>query len=126
METKNSYPATVDEYIARYPQDVQQILLQIRAVIRETAPGAEEKISYNMPGYFLNGFLVSFAVWKRHIGFYPTSTAMEAAIPALSAYPGTKGSAHFRLNQPIPYALIKKIVRFRVAENLKEAHNLSS
>jgi uncharacterized protein YdhG (YjbR/CyaY superfamily) len=73
-----------------------------------------------MPGFYLNGFLVSFAVWKHHIGFYPRSSGMEASIEELSAYKGTKGSVHFPLDKPMPYELIGKLVKIRVAENLKK------
>ena len=120
MEEKKGQPTTIDEYIAQFPEDVQQILIKIRAVIKESAPEAVEKISYQMPGFYLNGFLVSFAVWKHHIGFYPRSSGMEASIEELSAYKGTKGSVHFPLDKPMPYELIGKLVKIRVAENLKK------
>jgi uncharacterized protein YdhG (YjbR/CyaY superfamily) len=120
MAEAHRNPTTVDEYISQYPEEVQQILEKIRAVIKEAAPEAEEKISYNMPGYYLNGFLVSFSAWKRHIGFYPRTSEMDNAIEGLSAYKGTKGSVHFPLDVPVPYDLIGEIVTFRVAENRKE------
>jgi uncharacterized protein YdhG (YjbR/CyaY superfamily) len=120
MEEKKSHPTTIDEYIAQFPEDVQQILVKLRAVIKESAPEAVEKISYQMPGFYLNGFLVSFAVWKNHIGFYPKTSPMEAFKEELSAYEGTKGSLHFPLNKPMPYELIGKLVKIRVAENLKK------
>jgi uncharacterized protein YdhG (YjbR/CyaY superfamily) len=121
MEEKKASLTTVDEYIAQYPKDVQQILVKIREVIKESAPEAVEKISYQMPGYDLNGYLVYFAANKRHIGFYPRTSAMEAAIPELVNYQGTKGSVHFPLDQPIPYDVIRKIVAVRVKENLEKA-----
>jgi len=120
MEEKKGQPTTIDEYIAQFPEDVQQILIKIRAVIKESAPEAVEKISYQMPGFYLNGFLVSFAVWKHHIGFYPKTSGMEAFKEELSAYKGTKGSVHFPLDEPMPYELISKLVKVRVAENLKK------
>ena len=120
MEEKKGQPTTIDEYIAQFPEAVQQILVKIRAVIKESAPEAVEKISYQMPGFYLNGFLVSFAVWKHHIGFYPRSSGMEASIEELSAYKGTKGSVHFPLDEPMPYELISKLVKVRVAENLEK------
>jgi len=120
MGEKKGQPTTIDEYIAQFPEDVQQILVKIRAVIKESAPEAVEKISYQMPGFYLNGFLVSFAVWKHHIGFYPRSSGMEASIEELSAYKGTKGSVHFPLDKPMPYELMGKLVKIRVAENLKK------
>jgi uncharacterized protein YdhG (YjbR/CyaY superfamily) len=119
MEEVKGHPKTVDEYISQYPKDIRQILEKITAVVKESAPGAVEKIGYNMPAYDLNGFLVSFSVWKRHIGFYPRHSEMEASIVGLSAYKGTKGSVHFPLDQPMPYEMIREIVKFRVAENLK-------
>jgi len=120
MGEKKGQPTTIDEYIAQFPEDVQQILVKIRAVIKESAPEAVEKISYQMPGFYLNGFLVSFAVWKHHIGFYPKTSGMEAFKEELSAYKGTKGSVHFPLDEPMPYELISKLVKVRVAENLKK------
>lgn len=120
MEEKKGQPTTIDEYIAQFPEDLQHILVKIRAVIKESAPEAVEKISYQMPGFYLNGFLVSFAVWKHHIGFYPRSSGMEASIEELSAYKGTKGSVHFPLDKPMPYELMGKLVKIRVAENLKK------
>ena len=121
MEEKKVNLTTVDEYIAQYPDGLQQILVKIRAVIKETAPEAVERISYQMPGYDLNGYLVYFAVNKRHIGFYPRTSAMEANIPELADYQGTKGSVHFPLDQPIPFDVIRKIVAVRVKENLEKA-----
>ena len=114
-----SKPTTIDEYIAQYPEEIRQILSRIRAVIRESAPDAVEKISYNMPAFYLNGGLVWFAAHKRHIGFYTRTPAMEAAIEELSAHKGTKGSVHFPLDRPIPYDLIGRIVKVRVEENRK-------
>jgi uncharacterized protein YdhG (YjbR/CyaY superfamily) len=120
MKGEKSRPTTIDEYISRLPDDVQQIVVKIRALINESAPGVVEKISYGMAGFYLSGNgLVWFGVWKSHIGFYPRSSEMDASIKELSAYKGTKGSVHFLLNQPMPYELIRKIVEFRVAENLK-------
>ena len=119
MENKKSQPTTIDEYIAQFPEDVQQILLKIRAVIKESAPGAVEKISYQMPAFYQNGNLVYFAAWKRHIGFYPAGAGIEAFQEELSAYKWAKGSLQFPLDKPIPYDLISRIVKFRVAQNLK-------
>ena len=118
MPSKNAHPTTIDEYIAQCPQDVQPILNKIRAVIRESAPDAVEKISYHMPAFYLNGDLVWFAAWKHHIGFYPRTSAMEEIKEELSAYKGTRGAVHFPLAQPMPYELISKLVKIRVAENL--------
>jgi len=120
MEGKKGHPTTIDEYITQFPKDMQQILVKIRAVIKESAPEAVEKISYQMPAFYLNGGLVWFGVYKHHIGFYPKTSGMEAFIEELSAYKGTKGSVHFSLDKPIPYELISKIVKVRVAEILKK------
>ncbi len=119
MEAKKGNPTTVDEYIAGYPEEVQRILSRIRAVIKEAAPGAEEKISYGMVGVFLNGGLVWFGAYKHHIGMYPTSTEMEAAIAGLPAYKGEKATLRFPLDKPVPYDLISEVVKFRVAEQQK-------
>jgi len=113
---------TVDEYIAQFPRDVQQILHKVRDEIKRAAPDAVEKISYQMPGYELNGDLIWFGAWKNHIAIYPkTPAVMDAFKEELSAYKGTKGSIHFPLDKPLPYELIAKIVEVRVAENLKKS-----
>ena len=120
MEGKVDRPSTIDEYIAQFPEDMQRILGKLRAVIKEAAPQATEKISYDMPGYYLNGYLVGFGVFKRHIGWYPKTSGTEALLKDTEAYKGTKGSVHFPLNKPIPYELISEIVKVRVAENLNK------
>ena len=110
-------PIDVDAYIADFPEETQKILQQIRAIIREVAPEADELISYGMPAYKLKGPLVYFAAYKNHIGFYPT----PSGVPQLSIYKRAKGSAQFPLNKPMPLELITKIVQFRVEENLEKA-----
>jgi uncharacterized protein YdhG (YjbR/CyaY superfamily) len=117
METKKNPPTTIDEYIAQCPADVQPVLSKIRALIHETAPLAVEKISYQMPTFYLNGNLVHFALHTNHIGFYPTPSGIEAFKDEISAYQWAKGSVQFPLDQPIPYELIRRIVQFRVEEN---------
>ena len=121
METNQSGYNSIDEYIAAFPQEIQIILQEIRAVIKESAPKAEEKISYQMPTFFLNGNLVHFAAFKKHIGFYPTPSGTEAFQKELSIYKGAKGSVQFPLDEPMPLKLISRIVKFRAAENLKKA-----
>jgi len=117
MPTKS--PTTIDEYIAACPADVQTILQKIRATIRKAAPDAEEKISYQIPTFAQHGHLVYFGAFKKHIGFYPPirdeKLKREAAI-----YAGEKGNLQFPLDQAIPYALIGKIVKARVKENLEK------
>ncbi len=120
MEKKPSPPTTIDEYIARCPADVQPILARIRAVIKEAAPQAVEKISYQMPTFYLRGNLVHFAAHPHHIGFYPTPSGIEAFKDELSAYKSSKGAVQFPLDQPIPYDLIGRIVKYRVSEALKK------
>jgi uncharacterized protein YdhG (YjbR/CyaY superfamily) len=111
-------PKTIDEYIAGFPPDVQDILQKIRLSIHQAAPDAQEAISYQMPTFKLNGNLVHFAAFKKHIGFYPVPSGIEAFKDELSAYHQGKGSVQFPLDQPIPYDLIRRIVQFRVQENL--------
>jgi uncharacterized protein YdhG (YjbR/CyaY superfamily) len=120
MEENKGQPTTIDEYIAQYPEDVQRILIKIREVIKESAPGAVEKISYQMPTFYLNGNLVHFAAHPHHIGFYPTPSGIEAFKDEISAYKWAKGSVQFPLDEPMPYELIGEIVAFRVRENLKQ------
>lgn len=117
MEKNPSYN-TIDEYIAQFPEDIQKILTQFRMVIKEVAPDAEEKISYQLPTFYLNGNLVHFAAFKNHIGFYPAPNGIEKFKEELSQYKGGKGSVQFPLDQPIPYDLIRRITLFRVKENL--------
>ena len=110
-------PNVIDDFIAKYPQDVQAILQKIRAVIHKSAPKAEEAMSYGIPTFKLNGKnLVHFSAFKEHIGFYPTPTGIEKFKTELSAYESAKGSVKFPLNKPIPYTLIGKITQFRVKE----------
>lgn len=107
---------TIDEYINTFPEDVQQLLNGLRQTIREAAPEAEETINYQMPTFTLNGNLVHFAAFKNHIGFYPTPGGIEAFKKELSAYKGAKGSVQFPIDQPLPLALIRRIVKYRVKE----------
>jgi len=113
-------PENVDDYIAGYPKTVQTVLKQIRATIKKAAPKAEEVISYGMPAYKLNGILVWFAAHSKHVGFYPRVSGIENFKKELSVYKGAKGSVQFPLDKPMPLALITKIVKFRVAENLQK------
>jgi uncharacterized protein YdhG (YjbR/CyaY superfamily) len=121
MRTNQTAPKNIDEYIAGFPQDVQEILEKIRMTIRKAAPDAEETIKYQIPTFTLKGNLVHFAAFKKHIGFYPAPTGTEKFQKALSVYKGAKGSVRFPLDKPIPFDLISKIVKFRVRENLDRA-----
>ncbi len=111
-----STPETIDQYIAQFPADVQEILQKLRRLIADAAPEATEAIKYRMPTFVLNGNLVHFAAFAAHIGFYPTPSGITEFQQELSSYPNAKGSVQFPLDRAIPYALIKKIVKFRVAE----------
>jgi uncharacterized protein YdhG (YjbR/CyaY superfamily) len=115
-------PGGIDEYIAGFPTDVQAILQKIRVTIRKAAPDAQETISYKIPAFTLNGQLVYFAAFKNHIGFYPPVAGGDKKFQnEKSLYEGPKGNLQFPLDQPIPYALIGKIVKLRVKENLDKA-----
>ncbi len=120
MEAKQEQPATIDEYIAQFPEEIQQKLQEIRAVIHAAAPEATEKISYQMPTFYLRGNLVHFAAFKKHIGFYPVPSGIAAFEEELAPYKRSKGAVQFPLDQPIPTELIGRIVEFRVEENLKK------
>ncbi len=109
---------TVDEYIATFPKNVQSILQELRQIVRDAAPEAEEAISYQMPTFKLNGNLVWFAAFKNHIGFYPKVSAIEVFKEELSGYEVSKGTIRFPLDKPLPIDLIRRIVKFRVKENL--------
>ena len=121
MEGNKTTSESIDEYICKFPPEIQETLKMLRKVIKESAPDAKEKISYQMPTFALHGNLVHFAACKNHIGFYPTPSAIDAFKHELLQYKGTKGSIHFPLKQPLPNQLISKIVEFRVAENIKRA-----
>jgi len=111
----------IDKYIAAFPEEVQALLEKVRATIQKAAPEAEETINYGIPTFTLKGNLVHFAGFKKHIGFYPTPSGIEKFKKELSIYEGAKGSVQFPLDKPIPYALIEKITKFRVKENLGKA-----
>lgn len=111
----------IDSYIATFPKDVQVILEQVRNAIKTSAPKAEEVISYNMPAFKYHGVLVYFAGYKNHIGFYSLPSGHTAFEKELSSYKQGKGSVQFPLDRAMPLALIKKIVKFRVKENLAKA-----
>jgi uncharacterized protein YdhG (YjbR/CyaY superfamily) len=113
----NAIPVTIDEYIDQCPAEIQETLRTLRKVINEAAPGAEEKISYQMPAFMLHGNLVYFALFKNHIGFYPTPSGIEVFMDELSEYKSSKGAVQFPIKKPIPYELVTKIVKFRIAEN---------
>lgn len=119
MRTKQTSPKDIDEYIAGFPSEVQEILEKIRMTIRKAAPGAEEKISYQIPSFTLGGsYLVYLAAYKKHIGLYPAPRGFEEFKKELSVYEGGKGTVRFPLDKPIPFELIRRIVKYRVKETL--------
>ena len=107
----------VDEYIAQAPKEVQEKLQELRAVIRITAPGAQERISYGMPYYDYKGRLVYFQLWKNHIGFYVPTPVVEEHKSELQGYETTKATVRFPLDEQLPLALIEKLVQARVRKN---------
>lgn len=116
MSTKRNAPKTIDEYIAAFSPDVQAILQQVRQVVHRAAPDAQEAISYQIPAFKLNGVLVYFAAFEKHIGFYPPVSGDARLEKAVSPYAGEKGNLRFPLNQPIPFNLIGRIVKLRVKQ----------
>jgi uncharacterized protein YdhG (YjbR/CyaY superfamily) len=117
MPTGRAKPQNIDEYIASFSPEVQAILEKIRSTIETAAPDAQETISYNMPTFWLNGALVYFAAFRKHIGFYPPVRGDARLEKAISTYAGVKGNLQFPLDQPIPYGLIQRIVKLRVKQN---------
>lgn len=117
MDKERAKPATIAEYIALFPPDIQDILQKIRTTIQEAAPEAQEAISYAIPAFRLNGVLVYFAAFKKHIGFYPPVRGDAALEKAVAKYAGEKGNLQFPLDEPIPYRLITRIVKHKVRQN---------
>jgi uncharacterized protein YdhG (YjbR/CyaY superfamily) len=122
MNANQPAPNDIDEYIAAFPAEVQALLEQVRRTISAAAPDAQETISYRMPTFTLNGrYLVYFAAYKKHIGFYPAPIGQAEFVDDLAAYESGKGTLKFPLHAPMPLDLIGRIVTFRVAENLEKA-----
>jgi uncharacterized protein YdhG (YjbR/CyaY superfamily) len=118
MSSSKGQYETIDDYISTFSPNVRNILEELRRAIRDTAPTAEEAISYGMPTFKLHGNLVHFAAYKSHIGFYPGGpSAIEAFKDQLSEYDQSKGTIRFPLDRLIPLELVKQIVRFRVQQN---------
>ena len=114
-------PKDIDEYIAGFPEQIQALLQKVRQTVHEAAPEAQEAIKYQMPTFTLKGNLVHFAAFKQHIGFYPAPSGIETFQKELATYASSKGAIRFPLDQPIPYDLISKIVKYRVEENSRKA-----
>ena len=116
MKQSSQSAATIDDYIAAHPPKIRTRLTAMRRTIRKHAPEAEERISYSIPTFYLNGNLVHFAAFDRHVGFYPGAAGIAAFQDALAGYKSAKGSVQFPHDEPLPLALVAEIVRFRVAQ----------
>jgi uncharacterized protein YdhG (YjbR/CyaY superfamily) len=121
MPTLRATPRNIDEYIASFSPSVQLILQEIRLTIKQAAPDAQETISYKIPAFTLNGILVYFAAFKKHIGLYPPVRGDAKLEKSISPYAGVKGNLQFPFDKPIPYRLIERIVKLRVKQNLSKA-----
>jgi len=121
MKADRAVAKDIDEYIARLPKETRAISQRVRAAIRKAAPDAEEKISYQIPAFFLEGNLVHFAAYRNHIGFYPGAAGIEKFKSELPSYETAKGTVRFSLDRPIPFDLIERMVKYRVKENLDAA-----
>lgn len=123
MSDNTKSPTTVEKYIQEFPKEVQEIMQKIRAIVKEEAPEVQEKVSYGMPTFSYKGILVHFAAYKNHIGFYPTPSGISKFEEQLKPYKHAKGSVQFPLSKPIPYDLIRQMIKTRVKENLTKAKN---
>jgi uncharacterized protein YdhG (YjbR/CyaY superfamily) len=117
--TNRSAPNDINEYIAAFPPEVQSVLEKVRLTIRQAAPKAKETISYKMPAFTLDGMLIYFAAFKKHIGMYPPVQGDAKLRKETAPYRGEKGNLKFPLDEPIPYALIRRVVQARVKEHRK-------
>jgi uncharacterized protein YdhG (YjbR/CyaY superfamily) len=118
MKPKPAQPTTVDAYIAGYPQDIQTILKKVRTTVKKVAPKAGEAIKYGMPTYTQDGNVLSFGAYKTHIGMYPIPAGDDKFQKDIAPYKSSKSTLKFPLDEPMPLALITKVVKFRVKEHL--------
>lgn len=121
MNNPNAKPKNIDEYIAQFPEEVREVLQLVRMAVRGAAPQATETISYGMPAFRGHSVLVYFAANNRHLGFYPTPGPIQVFAADLADYQTSKGAIQFPYDEPMPLALIDKIVRFRVIEDFEKA-----
>ena len=113
---------SINEYVSSLPENAQKAMSEIIATIKAKVPSAEESISYNMPAFKVNGeYFVHFSAWKKHIGMYPIPAGNEAFQKQIESYRSAKSSLNFPLDKPMPIKLIEKVIKFRIAENLKDA-----
>ena len=117
MQNAQDAPKTIPEYIAALPAEKHAVLNIVLEAVRAAAPGAQEKLSYGMPAFFLDGILVYVGMQKRHVGFYPTPEAVAFFAGELRGFKTSKGAVQFPLDQPVPVELVKKIVRHRIEVN---------
>jgi uncharacterized protein YdhG (YjbR/CyaY superfamily) len=111
---------SINEYVSTLPENAQKAMGKIIATIKAKVPDAEESISYNMPAFKVNGeYFVHFSAWKNHIGMYPIPAGNEAFQKQVEPYRSAKSSLNFPIDKPMPIKLIEKIIKFRIAENLK-------
>ena len=113
--------ANIDDYISKFPDEVEAVLEKVRATIRRAAPDATETISYMMPAFKQHGILVYFAAWKNHIGMYPPISGDKTLENDLARYAGPKGNLQFPLDEPMPFDLIERIVKLRVKQDAAKA-----
>ncbi len=118
MDTDKAACTTIDEYIAQFPPEVEEVMQTLRKAIKETVPEAQEKISWQMPTFYLHGNLVHFAAHKNHIGFYPGAEGISAFQEDIAGYKSSKGAVQFPLKEPLPLDLIRRIVQYRAAQNI--------
>jgi uncharacterized protein YdhG (YjbR/CyaY superfamily) len=121
LKPKHAAPKNIDAYVKGFPKDIQEVLQRIRATIQKAAPAAAETIKYGLPTFTLNGNLVHFAAFKKHIGFFPPVRGDAKLQKEKSAYEGEKGNLKFPLDAPIPYSLITRLVKQRVKESAEGA-----
>ena len=117
MENGSDSPASIDEYIRGFPEEVQAILQEVRATIKKAVPDALETISYRMPAFTRKGMLLYFAAFKHHVGLYPTASGIEAFRDEFSGYKSSKGAVQFPMGKSMPLELIARIARHRADEN---------
>lgn len=126
MQTQHPAYETIDEYIRLFPGEVQTRLEEIRSLVHAIAPDAEERISYRMPAFYLNGNLIYFAAYANHVGFYPTASGISHFIGELKGYTSSKGAIQFPHDRPLPTSLIRRIVEFRTDENRQRINRTRS
>jgi uncharacterized protein YdhG (YjbR/CyaY superfamily) len=124
MQNSEKKTENIDEFIDQFPPEIREKLANLRRIIQESAPDAEERIAYGMPAFYLNGPLVYFAAFKDHISFFPTGRGRDQFKEELAKYPGGKGTVQFSLNEPLPLELVARITKARAEENRAKASSI--